>query len=191
MAGKYTFYEKVENNTFQVFELTVECFWCKTASFGAQNGSLKTFLCAWRVNEVRKHTDWMCANVDKAYGVDSEFLQVATWQENPLFDKQSWKIELLKHLSLECFRCKRASFEAHNGFLKTFLCAWRVYTSRKHTIWMCLNVYKAYGLDSEFPQAVTWQENPFFCWKNAKSQLDAICSLVSLKSCKIIRKAIF
>ena len=60
------------------------------------------------------------------------------------------------------------SFEAQNGFLKTFLCECRVYTVRKHTDWKFLNVHKAYGVVSELRQVATWQENPLFYEKVEK-----------------------
>ncbi len=49
--------------------------------------------------------------------------------------------------------------------LKTLLCVWRVYTTRTQDHVMCLNVYMTYGVNREFSQAATWQENRFFVKK--------------------------
>ena len=57
---------------------------------------------------------------------------------------------------------KWLSIEAQNDSLKTFLCVWRVYTTRNQAHGMCLNVHKICEVDSEFSQAATWQENPLF-----------------------------
>ncbi len=107
----------------------------------------------------------MCLNVYKTYGVDSEFSQAATWQENPLFVEKLKKQLFFSFWAQNTVCAKWLIIEAQNDSLKTFLCVWRVYTTRKQAHGMCLNVHGICDVDSEFSHAVTWQENPLFVEK--------------------------
>ena len=63
----------------------------------------------------------MCLNVYKTYGVDSEFSQAATWQENPLFVEKIEKTALFQLLGSKYCMCQRS--EHCQNFLRARKCA--------------------------------------------------------------------
>ena len=64
---------------------------------------LKTFLCVERDYTVPKHIHLISWNVYKEFDVYEKLLQVAKWQENPLFCENGKKHPIPDKLHFGCF----------------------------------------------------------------------------------------